>query len=71
MKNAIKIIIGLHTIAGGIIGYMSIKNLILRRRLGKCLSELAENCVNTVSLEDLNWEDDREPIEPIPIYVYK
>lgn len=60
MKNAIKIIIGLYTIAGGIIGYISMKNLNFRRLLKRdCknieryLCELAENCANTVSLEDL------------------
>ena len=75
MKNAIKIIIGLYTIAGGIIGYISIKNIKIRRLLKRdCknieryLCNLAENCINTVSLEDL---DDRKPIEPIPIYVYR
>lgn len=78
MKTAIKIIIFLYTIAGGIIGYVSIKNLKFRNLLNRdCknieryLCELAENCINTVSLEDLeNWEDDRKPIKPIPIYVY-
>lgn len=74
MKTAIKIIIGLYTIAGGIIGYVSIKNLKFRnllkrdcKNIERYLSELAENCINTVSLEDL---DDGKPIEPIPIYVY-
>lgn len=78
MKNAIKIIIGLYTIAGGIIGYVSMKNPKFRRLLKRdCknieryLCNLAENCANTVSLEDLeNWEDDRKPIKPIPIYLY-
>lgn len=78
MKTAIKIIIGLYTIAGGIIGYISMKNLNFRRLLKRdCknieryLCELAENCTNTVSLEDLeNLEDNRKPIKPIPIYLY-
>ena len=71
MKTAIKIIIGLYTIA------VSIKNIKFRRLLKRdCknieryLSELAENCINTVSLEDLENLDDRKPIKPIPIYVY-
>jgi hypothetical protein len=78
MKTAIRIIIALYTIAGGIIGYVSMKNLKFRRLLKRdCknieryLCNLAENCINTVSLEDLeNWEDDRKPIKPIPIYLY-
>ena len=40
---------------------MIIKNIILRKRLGKHLSELTENCANTVSLDEFKKMGPRNP----------
>ena len=40
------------------------------RALKKYLSELAKTCPNKMSLDELENEDDRKPIEPTPIYIY-
>lgn len=80
MKTAIKIIIFLYTIAGGIIGYVSIKNLRFRnllkrdcKNIERYLCNLAENCINTVSLDEfekMGNDDPKKPIKPTVIYIY-
>lgn len=43
------------------------------KALKKYLSELTKTCTNKISLDEfekIGEEDDRKPIEPIPIYIY-
>ena len=83
MKNMLKGMLPYVLINGiifGILGAIIGKNLVeihnTSKRLDndsralKYLSELAKTCPNKMSLDELENEDDRKPIEPTPIYIY-
>lgn len=84
MKNILKrllpyvIINGIvYAIIGAIIGknYMEIRNT--RRKIQndedaikRFMGDMAKICPNKMSINELEGEDDRKPIEPTPIYIY-
>lgn len=83
MKNILKrllpyvIINGIvYAIIGAIIGknYMEIINTRKIQNdedaIKKFLKEMAKTCPNKMSINELEGEDDRKPIEPTRIYIY-
>jgi hypothetical protein len=84
MKNVLKNMrpyIIFNAIIFGILGMIIGKNLVeihnTKKRISndsqalkRFIKEMAKTCPNKMSLDELENEDDRKPIEPTPIYIY-